>query len=77
MSGIRLLQQVTHSGTSAVQRPEVWVMIDATVDSGVCVTVMPSGLCPGITIIENDLCKNGVEYVVANGESIANLGAPM
>ena len=49
-------------------------MIDVTVDSGACVTVMPSGLCPGITIIENDLCKNGVEYEVANGESIANLG---
>ena len=35
---------------------------------------MPSALCPGINIVENDLCKNGVEYEVANGESIANLG---
>jgi hypothetical protein len=74
MSGISLLQQVTRSGISAVQRPDEWVMIDVTVDSGACVTVMPAGLCQGITIIENDLCKSGVEYEVANGESIANLG---
>ena len=47
-------------------------MIDVTVDSGACVTVMPAGLCQGITIVENDLCKNGVEYEVANGESIEN-----
>ena len=49
-------------------------MIDVTVDSGACVTVMPAGLCQGITIVENDLSKNGIEYEVANGESIANLG---
>ena len=35
---------------------------------------MPSALCTGIAILENDLSKNGVEYEVANGESIANLG---
>ena len=31
-------------------------------------------LCPGISIVENDLLWNGIEYEVANGESIANLG---
>ena len=72
--GISLLQQVTRSGISTVQRPDEWAMIDVAVDPGACVTVMPSALCPGITIVENDLCKNGVEYEVANGESIANLG---
>ena len=35
---------------------------------------MPSGLCPGISIVDNDVSKSGVEYEVANGESIANLG---
>ena len=35
---------------------------------------MPSGLCPDICIIDNDLFKNRVEYEVANGESIPNLG---
>ena len=32
------------------------------------------GLCPGIFIVESDLSRNGIEYEVANGESIANLG---
>ena len=74
ISGISLLTQVARSGISAVQKPEEWIMIDVTVDSGACVTVMPAGLCPGINIHENDLSRNGVEYEVANGEPIYNLG---
>ena len=35
---------------------------------------MPPGLCPGIQIIQNDLSQNGIQYEVANGESIDNLG---
>ena len=35
---------------------------------------MPSGLCLGMSILEYDLSRNGIEYEVANGESIANLG---
>ena len=62
------------SGISAVNKPDEWIALDVTVDSGACVTVMPSGLCLGIPIIENNLSKNIIEYEVANGESIANLG---
>ena len=69
-----MLQEVSRSGISSVQRPDEWVLIDVTVDSGACVTVMPSGLCPGVSIVDNDLSKSGVEYEVANGESIVNLG---
>ena len=69
-----MLQEVPRSGISAVQRPDEWVLIDVTVDSGACVSVMPAGLCTGISIVDNDLSRGGVEYEVANGESIANLG---
>ena len=62
------------TGISAVNKPYEWIALDVTVDSGACVTVMPSGLCPGIQMIENDLSRNGSEYEVANGKSIANLG---
>ena len=72
--GISLLQEIRRSGISAVNNPDDWIALDVTVDSGACVTVMPSGLCPGIQIMENDLSRNGVENEVANGESIANLG---
>ena len=60
--GISLLQHVTRSGISAVQSSDEWAMIDVTVDSGACATVMPSAVCTGISIIENDLSRNGVEY---------------
>ena len=73
LNGISMLQEVPRSGISAVQRKDEWVLLEVTVDSGACVTVMPSGLCPGISIIDNDLSKNGVEYEVANGESIGNM----
>ena len=74
----RLLTRVW-SSTEADTHPhpiisQCRVMIGVTVDSGACVTVMPSALCTGISIIENDLSRNGVEYEVANGESIVNLG---
>ena len=69
-----MLQEVPRSGISAIQRPDEWVLLDVTVDSGACITVMPSGLCPGISIIDNDLSMSGVEYEVANGGSIANFG---
>ena len=62
------------SGISAVNRPDEWIALDVTLNSGACVTVMPSGLCPGIHIVENDLSRNGIEYEVVNGESIPNLG---
>ena len=74
LTGISLLQEIRRSGISAVQKTDEWIMLDVTVDSGACVTVMPSGLCPGIPILENDLSRNGIEYEMANGESIANLG---
>ena len=69
-----MLQEIPRSRISTVQKPDEWVLIDVTVDSGACVTTMPSGLCLGISIIDNDLSRSGVEYEVANGESIANLG---
>ena len=68
-----MLQEVPRSGISAVQRPDEWVLIDVTVDSGARVTVMPSGFVSGISIVDNELSKSGVEYEVSNGESIANL----
>ena len=74
LTSISLLQEVKRSGISAVNKPDKWITLDVTMDSGACVTVMPAGLCPGIQIVENDLSRNGIEYEVANGESIANLG---
>ena len=35
---------------------------------------MPRSLCPGISILQNRLSREGVEYEVANGAHIPNLG---
>ena len=71
---ISVMTEKHKSTISAVQRPEEWIAVEITVDSGACVTVMPAGLCTGIPILDNALSKGGVEYEVANGESIPNLG---
>jgi hypothetical protein len=61
-------------GISAIRLPDEWEEIEVTVDSGACVTVMPKGMCMGISVLENSLSREGAEYEVANGQSIPNLG---
>jgi len=73
-SGLSILQQVKRPGLSAIKDPNEWTEIEITVDSGACVTVMPRSLCEGISILQNRLSREGVEYEVANGAHIPNLG---
>ena len=51
-----------------------WVEIEVTIDSGACDTVMPAAWCGHISILQSDDSRRGVEYEVANGETIPNLG---
>ena len=48
--------------------------IEVTVDSGACDTVMPLSLCSEITLRESAQQRSGLEYEVANGQSIPNEG---
>ena len=73
-NGLSVIQEKPGRTISIVNKPDEWVAITVTVDSGACITVMPPGLCMGIPIFDNDLSRAGVEYEVANGESIPNLG---
>ena len=61
-------------GISAIKGPREWTEIEITVDSGACGTVLPRALCEGINILQNRLSREGVEYEVANGAHIPNLG---
>ena len=61
-------------GISVVQKPDEWVEIEITVDSGACITVMPRLWCQGISILQNSLSRAGTKYEVANGAHIKNLG---
>ena len=51
-----------------------WREIEVTVDSGACDTVIPTEECKEIKIHESAQSKAGMEYEVANGETIPNLG---
>ena len=73
MRGLSTIQPKSN-GISVVQPPDQWVEIEVTVDSGACVTVMPRKCCEGISILQNALSRAGVEYEVANGAGLLNLG---
>ena len=60
--------QISSMGTSE------WVEIEITVDSGACDTVMPISMCGHISVISTPESRAGLEYEVANGASIPNVG---
>ena len=72
-AGLRILQQVKRPGIIAIKSPEEWAEFEITVGSGACVTE-PRSLREGISILQNRLSREGVEYEVANGAHIPNLG---
>ena len=69
--GARALSVVNDSSKPT---EEGWVEIEITIDSGACDTVMPAAMCGHISILQTEDSRRGVEYEVANGETIPNLG---
>ena len=61
-------------GISVVTKPDDWVESEITIDSGACETIMPMGLCGGISVLSSKQFVEGVEYEVGNGETIPTLG---
>ena len=59
---------------SVVQPAPEWMEIEITIDSGACDTVMPENMCPHISLLSSDSSRAGLEYEVANGEGLPNLG---
>ena len=74
IGGICTLLPVRRPGISAMRRPEEWIEMEVTVDSGACISVMPIGSCENIEVEETELSRSGAEYEVANGATIPNLG---
>ena len=71
--GLFPLVELEKPGLSSVS-PAEWVLIDVIADSGACETVMPKGLCANIALKESAASKAGVEYEVASGKAVPNLG---
>jgi len=59
---------------SAVGNEEEWIEVELTADSGACDTVIPRTTAEGIPIMPSLASLRGMEYEVANGQSIPNLG---
>ena len=70
---LSLLTAKPSNALSAVGAPE-WQEIKITVDSGACDTVMPTSLSPRISLLQNALSQSGMEYEVANGQGLPNMG---
>jgi hypothetical protein len=59
---------------SPMMPQDEWYEIELTADTGACDTVIPKDMCPGIPVVPSFQSMNGMEYEVASGESIPNLG---
>ena len=68
-------KDLIHRGSLSPCAPaEEWVEIELTADSGACDTVIPRNVAESIPILPSLASLQGMEYEVANGQSIPNLG---
>ena len=66
--GLQLMSTAPSNGNDG------WEMIEITVDSGACDTVLPSKMLPSVPMDSTEASQNCEEYEVANGHSIVNEG---
>ena len=71
--GLRLFQTIEPEGVNAVKASE-WEEIEMAVDSGASETVIGEDMLTSIETKEGPASKRGVQYEVANGVRIPNLG---
>ena len=70
---LRLFREISRPGVKALGEHE-WEEIDMAVDSGATETVVGENMLTNIETVEGEAYKRGVEYEVASGEVIPNLG---
>ena len=71
---VRLLQSIEPEGIKAIGSNHEWEMVDLAVDSGATETVVNEQMLESVEIKEGPASRRGVEYEVANGVRIPNLG---
>ena len=71
---IKILRVVQLEGVNAVGKPGEWQEIEMAVDSGATETVMGEEMLAEIEIKPGVASKRGVNFEVANGTRIPNLG---
>ena len=70
---INILETMMPASLNAV-RSDGWEFIEMAVDSGASETVIGEDMVATATLTESEGSRRGVEYKVANGESLPNLG---
>ena len=53
-----------------MQPSQEWIEVELTADSGACYTVIPRKTAEGIPILPSLASLMGMEYEVANGQSV-------
>ena len=74
MQGLQSLQTIYPEGVNSVAESGDWEEIELAVDSGATETVVGEEMLHSIRTTEGEAFKRGVEYEVANGVTIPNLG---
>ena len=70
---LQILTPMRKGNISIVSKPE-WQEMEIAVDSGACNIVMPTKLCPHISMVATAKSRSGFEYEVANGDGLLNMG---
>jgi hypothetical protein len=71
---LRIFQTIIPEGVNAVKTRDEWECIELAVDSGATETVVGEDMLTDIETKEGWASKHGVQYEVANGERIPNVG---
>ena len=67
------MKEIVPEGANSVEEQE-WEEIDMAVDSGATETVVGEDMITSVETREGSAYRRGVQYEVANGERVANLG---
>jgi hypothetical protein len=71
---LRIFQTIMPEGVNAISVKGEWEEIEMAVDSGATETVVNEDMLKSIETKDSWASKHGVEYEVANGERIPNMG---
>ena len=71
---IRTLVEITPVGVNAMEEAKEWEEVEMAVDSGATETVVGEDMIRGVETKPGEATRRGVQYEVASGELIPNLG---
>ena len=74
MKILKMIMTIEPEGVNRVDTQGEWEVIDMAVDSGASETVLNEDMLPSTGTSESEHSRRGVQYEVANGVRIPNLG---